>query len=140
MKDCTNIKLYLHCNDIPNFDNSCVNILLAPYNLAYPGLQRQVEEQKLNVITNLWNQGVQKQCMLPSEFQQVRFITGILGQGEAVNPFPLPLLYFSESEGKDHIELTQIKHPKADKNESLRMKRPHEGGDNEPIQIKKEKH
>ena len=41
MKNCNNIKLYLHCNEVPKFTN-CKNILLAPYNLGYPGLQRQV--------------------------------------------------------------------------------------------------
>ena len=91
LTNCSNIQLYLHCNRVPKF-SKCNMIVLAPYNLAYPGLPRHVSEQKINVAKNLWKDGAIKECMLPSEIQQVIYSENIAGLGEAVNPFQLPSL------------------------------------------------
>ena len=53
LTDCKNVILYLHCSNKPQFTR-CKNILLAPYNLAYPGLKRQVKEQEMDVSENSW--------------------------------------------------------------------------------------
>ena len=111
-------------------------IVLAPYNLAYPGLPRHVSEQEINVATNLWKEGAIKECMLPSEFRQVIYSENIAGLGEAVNPFQLPTLNQPVSEAEDYSERGPVESAKTDNDEILPEKRYQENKD-DPAKKKK---
>ena len=92
LTDCKNVILYLNCSKEPKFTR-CKNIFLAPYNLAYPGLKRQVKEQEMDVSENAWASmsGISR---LPlKDFQSVEYTEGLESDEEVVNHFPITSLY-----------------------------------------------
>ena len=139
LKNCSNIKLYLHCNKIPKFIN-CYNIVLAPYNFAYPGLPGHVSEQELNVTINLWMEGTIKECMLPSEYRQVEYSENIVGLGEAVNPFLLSTFNQPVYEAVDYAERTPVEIVKLMIDKIIPEKKYQEDDDDKSIPEKKKKY
>ena len=105
MRNCENIILHLYCSTDLKFIN-CKNIFLAPYNLAYPGLKRQVIEQGMDVATNVWNSTVDS---LPLQyFQSVKYTEGIESEEEVINPFPIVFLSRPMSQSGNTIPMEMI--------------------------------
>ena len=89
---CRNIILYLNCPNKPYF-NGCKNIILAPYNLAYPGLKRQVKEQEMDVSENYWSSMGEISWLPLKYFQSVEYTEGLESEEEVVNPFQITSLH-----------------------------------------------